>query len=275
MQHKLLAKKIAVLDIETPYITGDGIGAIDRIYCIAVVMIDKGVVGPAKLFTEYWTPYTDGSLMEAIALVNTADAMSFHNGIGFDLPVIRNVLQAELTPTPLDTLILSKIIFSKDELYEIDAKLDLPKELWGSYSLKAFGYRLGEEKIEFDEFDEGLTEQLATYCKQDTVVSADLTLFLLDRENYPIDAVVDIEHKAAAIIALQTDVGFYMDIAKARVLNTVLLKEKHELSRELLEIFSPKWLKDSPIKEYKKLSTIRKFIPTNQYVDPWKRMNNE
>ena len=264
--HDSLNKVMAVYDIETPYLTNDGISAIPNIYCIAVTIIDKGKILPTKLFTEYWVPYSDGSLLEAIAFINSADIAVAHNGMGFDIPVIQQVLGVDITVSHYDTLILSKIIFPKDELFSIDAQLNIPKELWASYSLKAFGHRLGNYKIQFEEFDTGLTQQMATYCIQDTNLTADLILFLLGKDNFPLQQVVEIEHQAAAIIAEQTSMGFYLDIDKARELNTALLKEKGEIARELAEEFKPKWLKDGPVKTYKKPSVVRKYLPDNNYT---------
>ena len=110
-----------------------------------------------------------------------------------------------------------------------------------------------------------MTEEMAIYCNQDVNLTSKLLLHLLSQENFPLEKVVTIEHQAAAIIAEQERYGFYIDIEKARALNTALLTEKLNLSTELLEIFHPKWLKDGPVKEYKKLSTVKKYLPNNHY----------
>ncbi|RKX82192.1 MAG: hypothetical protein DRP57_10390, partial [Spirochaetes bacterium] len=161
--------------------------------------------------------------------------------------------------------ILSKIIFSKDDLFSIDPKLGIDKDLWGGYSLKAFGQRLGDFKLDFSDFSE-MTKDMATYCNQDVDLTVQLLLFLLEKPNFPLEAVVDIEHKAATIIAEQTRFGFYIDIEKTRALNTKLLTEKLSLATELADIFSPKWLRDGPVKTYKKLSTTRKYLPDTTYI---------
>jgi len=257
---------MAVLDIETEFIGETGISGIQNIYCIAVVIIDKGFQQPAKLFTSHWTPYSDGSLMESILLINSADYMSFHNGIGFDVPVIERLLKIELTPIPYDTLILTKLIYSKDNLFGIDAQLDIPKDLWGSYSLKAFGMRLGVHKDTFMEFDEGLSEKMATYCKIDTEVSAALILHLMQQTSWPLETVIELEHAAASIIQKQEVYGFYLDVDKARKLNTELLSEKLTLATELATMFSPKFLKEGQVKTYKKKSIVRKFLPNDHYT---------
>ena len=124
---------------------------------------------------------------------------------------------------------------------------------------------MGDFKMDFNDFSR-LTEEMAVYCNQDVDLTAKLLLFLMEKENFPIEAVLDIEHKAAAIIAEQESYGFYIDIEMTRALNTKLLQEKGELARELSDIFSPKFLADGPVKSYKKLSKVKKYLPNNNYI---------
>jgi DNA polymerase-1 len=258
-------KTIAVWDIECDLIPST------EVYCngVSVISIDATgvatILNKSKIYTQYWTPYTNGSLLESIAIVNSCDFHCGHNIVGYDVPMVRKILGVEILPKPLDTLILSKIIFSKDELFAMDPQLKIDKDLWGGYSLKAFGQRMGDFKLDFSDFS-GLTEEMTIYGNQDVDLTAKLLLFLLAKDNFPIEAVVDIEHKAASIIELQTQFGFYLDITKARALNTKLLKEKLEIATELNKTFKPKWLKDGKMLCYKKKSIVKRFLPNPKYV---------
>jgi len=256
-------KRIGIFDLETDRIPTT------EIFCNGIAFIDidsKGntKITPSKAYTQYWTPYSNGSLMQTITQLNKCDYICGHNIIGFDCNELRKHLGVDITPKPLDTLIISKIIFSKDDLYAMDPQLGIDKDLYGSYSLKAFGQRLGDFKIDFNDFSK-LTEEMAIYCNQDVDLTTRLLLFLMEKNNFPIESVIDIEHKAASIIAEQTSNGFYIDIKMAKALNTKLLQEKGELARELSAIFSPKFLKDGPVKTYNKLSKIKKYLPNNNY----------
>jgi len=262
-------KTLAVYDIETPFLTEEGLKGIKDIYCISVATIYNDKITPAKVYTNKWTPYSQGSLIEACAIINNADYRIAHNGIGFDDQVIQNVLSMVPINLPLDTLILSKIMFSKDDLFSIDASLNISKDLWSSYSLKAFGERLGDAKIEYKEFDKGLTEELTIYCNQDVNLTARLFVFLKNHVNFPIEKVIKIEHKTAEIINQQIKMGFYLDIEKANKLNATLLKEKGDLFRKLTAIFSPKWLKDGQEKKYKKVLVTKKYLPNKNYKAVW------
>lgn len=257
-------KRIGVYDLETDYIPTT------QIFCNSVSIIDIDAFGnytvtPSRVFTKHWTSYTTGSLMEAIALLWTCDYICAHNLVAFDALEILKHQGITLPGKPLDTLILSKIIFSKDDFYGMDPQLGIDADLIGSYSLKTFGQRFGDFKIDYNDFSH-LSEEMTIYCNKDTDLAVKLLLFLLEKENFPIEAVVDIEHRAAKIIAEQTEFGFYLDIEKANALNTALLKEKGELSRELLDIFKPKFLKDGKVKVYAKPSTVRKYYPNANYI---------
>lgn len=259
----LQGKRIAVWDIEADLIPST------EVFCIAVSIIQDGVVlQKAKIFTQYWVPYSHGSLMEAVSIVNSCDYQSGHNTIGYDIPMIEKLLGGKILPPSLDTFIMAKIMYSKDDLFAMDAELGIDKDLWGGYSAKAFGQRMGDFKIDFKDFSK-LTEEMAIYCNQDTDLTARLLITLLDRKNMPLERVLNIEHRAATVIAEQTAFGFYIDIEMTKVLNTKLLKEKGEIARTLADIFSPKFLRDGQVKTYKKPSKMRKYVEDANYIAPW------
>jgi len=263
----LYNKTVAVFDLETDRIPTT------KIYMNGVALIKFNNIGEAtvihsEVYTTTWTKYTNGSLMQSLIPLIKADFICGHNVCGFDIPEILKHLGVQLKAPVLDTIILAKIMYSKDALFTIDAQLGLPKDLWGSYSLKAFGQRLGNDKLHFEDFDE-MTEDMAIYCNQDVNLTADLLLHLLAQDNFPLEQVVELEHKAAAIIAQQTAAGFYFDVDKATILNTELLREKGDIARKLAGIFKPKFLKDGPVKKYKKKLNTRIFIPNPTYKGAW------
>lgn len=259
-------KRLAVFDLETDFIPTT------LIYMNGVAFIDidnfgEVTITPSKTYTYKWAQYSNGSLLESMALLQDCDFLVGHNLIGFDIQQVRQHLGIALTTPVLDTLILSKIIFSKDELYAIDISLGILEIVdWTRpYALDAFGKRLGDNKIVFKEFDK-MTEEMQIYCDQDVNLTSNLLLFLLSKENFPLEAVITIEHQAATIIAEQERFGFYLDIEKTRELNTKLLTEKLSLATELSTIFHPKWLKDGKEKAYKKKSIVRKYLPNKNYI---------
>jgi hypothetical protein len=253
-------KTIAVFDIEADRIPST------KIYCISVLILKNNkIIDKVKAYTTYWTPYSNGSLFQAITAINNCDYNCGHNIVNYDIPAITRILNLNITSKPLDTLIIASIMYSYDDLYAIDTKLGIDSNLVGALSLKAFGQRLGSAKIEFEDFEK-LSEEMVIYCNQDVELTAKLLNLLLSRDNFPLEQVIEVEHQTARVVTEQTQQGFYLDIEKATALNTELLKEKLELSQALRKVFLPKFLKDGKEKTYKKLSKGRRFLPNTDYI---------
>ena len=70
---------------------------------------------------------------------STVDSFVFHNGLGFDVDVINRLVKADcINPfMVIDTLVLSRLI---------------DYGLKGAHSLKAWGKRLGDFKMDFNDF---------------------------------------------------------------------------------------------------------------------------
>lgn len=135
------------MDAETTAIDDlDGQRSITSIHSIAVASGDDDPL----VFTSQPTHYSDGALLEAVEMINNHKYMVGHNSSLFDRPVLESKLGVKLLPKDLDTLILSKLTFTKNMLFDIDRDLgwfepNSPnKGLLGSYSLEAFGARIAE-----------------------------------------------------------------------------------------------------------------------------------
>ena len=222
---------IVTFDIETtsiPKLVLD----IEKILCIAIKIDDN----PTKCYTYKPIANSDGDLSVVLDILNKADLIIGHNITKFDIPIIEKFL-GKITAPIVDTLIDAKLTYPKDILLGIDYKIpELPKALKGSYSLKAFGYRLGNYKLDYDDFTE-LNEDMVTYCKQDVEVTYALYRHLITRTTYPSKKVRELEYKVASIIFDQQEYGFYFDIDKARELATKLKFRQMNLEHALLKIF--------------------------------------
>lgn len=248
-------------DIETTLIPDDGnILKIDRIFCIGIAINDN----PVQVFTEPYLPHlSDGGLKAALFIINSSDLAIFHNGIKFDLPVLRNLLGQVTTPIH-DTLLLAKLVVTQDQLIAMDAGIaNMPKDLWGSYSLKAFGYRMGNNKGEFEDFS-ALTPEMLEYLRQDVIVTRDLYQILIEMENFPPDNVIELENQVAEITFQQERNGFYFDIDTAKELNTKFLFEKYSIDRNLKKQFKPQFVVDGPVKSTNKLIRRKVYIPSKE-----------
>lgn len=228
-----------IIDIETSPIenrTSD----IKEIYCIALKLNNHKTL----VFTETKQPFTDGTFKDFIRVLKSIDILVGHNIIKFDLPVLSNILGVNFNNQELvDTFILSKLMFSTEDLYSMDLSIpSMPSKLYGSASLKAFGYRLGENKIEYDDFSTGLNKEMVVYCKQDVKVTNALYKRLRTMDNYPREDVLKVETDFASIISKQENYGFYFDIQNARKLAVKLQFSKSNLEHKLQKEFPARFV---------------------------------
>ena len=118
------------------------------------------------------------SITTALSHLEVADVIVGHNVIGFDLPYIHH-LYPWFNPrgTVIDTLLLSRLYHPN--LLDIDKKnawKNMPTKLYGSHSLKAYGYRLGVYKGDFGETSDWKewSQEMQDYCVQDVKVTEKL-----------------------------------------------------------------------------------------------------
>ena len=123
-------------------------------------------------------PMGNHSLTTAINHLTVADTVVGHNILGFDLPLIKRLYPFfEYPPIVVDTLLLSRLYHPN--LLDIDKKQewkDMPTKLYGSHSLKAYGYRLGLHKGDFGEDTDWKewSQEMQDYCVQDVKVTEKL-----------------------------------------------------------------------------------------------------
>lgn len=207
-------------------------------------------------------------------LIDMGLKVAAHNGIKYDVPVIQKLHPGFYMPADqmADTLTLSRLTWP--DIKESDKVLlkrkVLPGKLWGSHSLKAWGYRLGILKGEYGEQEnawEKFTPEMLTYCEQDVMV----TLKLLEtiEKKQPSAASVWLEHMVAWLIAKQERNGFPFSDEKARALYMKLVKVRTEIENRLRDWFPP-WrieLPDFIPKVNNKKSGYVKGVPVKKWKD--------
>lgn len=257
---------IAIIDIETDNIK-DLISSVSKIHCIVIsygdgtypyLNLDKFTT---QVFSDNKTLKPDGTLSEALELLQQADTIVGHNIISFDLPVINRLLGKVEPKQVLDTLILSKLLIPKQELYDIDTNTG---PLKGRYSIKAFGKRFNFDKLDYKEFDK-ITPEIIPYCIRDVdICKCILTWLATTYKDRWIDQVVEIEHKVAEIIAIQEENGFSFDIKGAKKLRLQLLNEKMSIETEIQAIFKPIFVPKGKVVVPKNSRRVR--LPDGRYA---------
>jgi DNA polymerase I len=211
-----------ILDIETNTTH-------DKIWCVVTRDIETNEV---KVWTEA------SGLQKYLEI---CDLIIMHNGISFDAPVLRKNWKVSMKLSQVyDTLVTGRL---------------LNPSLTGGHSLQAWGERLGFPKTDFNEFDNGISQAMITYCIQDTLVTQKLYEYLVtELNNQGFDKrSIDLEHKVQAIICKQEQNGFKLDQQGAIILLSELKSKLSNLEDELQSVFPTKTTERYSEKTGKKL----------------------
>lgn len=200
----------------------------------------------------------------------------FHNGIRFDAPCLKKLMGSRFLFDPrdcvIDTLVLARLIYAniKDTDIGLMKSGRLPKKLYGSHSLKAYGYRMGELKGTYGEQEDAwdkFTPEMYEYNKQDVVVTLKLFKKLMAK-GYPLKA-IQLEHDIAWVMAKQERNGFVFDKDAAVKLYADLSAKRQELYDDLVsEVGS--WTVYKGDKIYKRDNAkkgIKAGVPYPQYEE--------
>ena len=193
--------RVVFIDIET-----DSIDA-TQIYC-AVTLENS-------MFTE-WT--TSEGLQEYLGNA----VVVAHNGLSFDFPVLAKLWGIRLKMENMrDTLTLSM--------------MDNPARD-GGHSLKAWGQRLGCEKIEFDDFST-YTPEMLEYCKQDVLLCSKVYHLLETSMSKFSEKSISDEHRMRIVADRISNNGFELDKDKAVKLYNDLVLEQEQIEQECRNLF--------------------------------------
>lgn len=222
-----------IFDIETNGFLRD----MSKIHCIVTKDTETGRVSQYRSGFPY-------ELEEGLGDIESGKIIVGHNIINYDIPALHKIYQG-FNPSKdkvVDTLVLSRLIFSNlrdTDGANIESGL-LPSKLWGSHSLKAWGYRLGilkgdlgESEDRFDVF----TQEMLDYCTQDVEVTEALYNMLMSKK-YSQEA-IDIEHKVAWICSQMERNGWPFDKDGAVKLYSELVQKRAEILKSMQETFEP------------------------------------
>jgi len=194
---------------------------------------------------------------EAIDFMDKAETLIGHNLIDYDLRVIKKLYDYTYKGEVIDTLVYSRTIWP--DVKEIDFKLHkrgyIPQKLIGSHSLKAWGYRLGELKGDFNNGSESFaayTPEMLNYCIQDTAVTEKLYRKIVEK-NFSQPA-LDLEAELHTLLLAQEEQGFDFDVKAAQSLYSKLAQRKADIEAALQDTFEPTVIE---------LKTKTKTIPFN------------
>ena len=165
--------------------------------------------------------------MQLEQYVHGAEVIVGHNIVNFDAPKIKELWRLNIPDYKMrDTLLMSRLWNPR---------------LSGGHSLGAWGERLGYAKIDFDDYDGGLTQEMIKYCKQDVSLTVRLEEYLttaLKKDKFS-EECIKLEHQVALITSQQEINGFKLDMVRANELLTNLMGRMNAIEREVQTIFPP------------------------------------
>lgn len=257
------APRACISDLET-----DGfLESVTKIHCAVIVDIQTGEA-------RGYRPHEIGQYLEDLA---TYDLVWGHNWIKFDEAVLHKLYPSAKLPKGMDTMVLSRLIHpdikSTDFIrarawreyaefqeslteWEVDNQdepeadersrpqwhqpvpLPFPTKLIGSYSLAAWGYRMGEHKGDYDKGFDTFNEEMFDYMMQDGAVT--LLLYQKLMAHKPSPQSLELEHRIARLCAQIETNGFPFNEPAAVLLLGRLQDEREAIRRSLLGLF-PNW----------------------------------
>lgn len=182
-------------------------------------------------------------IAHTVGLVETADVIVGHNIIGYDIPVLEKLFPGwSPQGKVLDTLVLSRLAYPDLQVIDFTRPSSgLPRKLYGSHSLKAWGFRLGVLKGEYGDTAgawDAWSPEMDEYCKQDIEVTRKLMLHLSELDiSLP---ALDLELDLQDIISAQERHGFLFNIPEAQKLTAELSDRRDTLLSDLQDTFPPK-----------------------------------
>jgi hypothetical protein len=224
MKPNSVSEKFYVFDLES-----DGLyDKVTKIHCIVIYDITG----------QQTFSYGPDRIAAAIDHLATADVLIGHNILFYDLPVLQKLHSFDCKSRIIDTLICTRLIWPKEKLYELDTEQypQVPANQRGAASLKTWGWRLADHKIDFKDFSE-YSQEMLDYCIQDVAVTTKLWEHIA-RQNYP-EPALKLEHEFALAINRQIRAGVPFDVDAALDLVDDLRAKEAELEPQLKEIFPP------------------------------------
>jgi len=177
--------------------------------------------------------YSDG-----FAILDEADILLAHNGIGYDYPVLEKLDGWKpRVEAKWDTQVLAEHRFTdqKDRDFALFRKGKLPGKLIGVHSLEAWGLRLGYHKIEYTGGWEEWDEEMQVYCEGDVGVLCHLWRYVHDHGF--IEEAVRTEMRLAEYLHHQQFYGFPFNQQKAEAFSVQLENDLIPLKKVLREFF--------------------------------------
>ncbi len=175
----------------------------------------------------------------------------FHNGIGYDVPVMEKLLGTDFSNTQIeDTMIMSQLTDPRRE---------------GGHSLASWGERLKFEKGDYTDWTH-YTEEMLDYCVRDVEVTTKLYKHLANEVSSHGREALELEYATKVHCSAQEKYGWYYDRRKALELLYDINEELRKAEDKVHSVFEPLpvWKKAAKLKSKFKADGTRTLAYTKQ-----------
>jgi len=187
----------------------------DTIHCAVFKDVDTGKV------------YRLTKKESIIRMLEKCTYLIMHNGVGYDIPLIKKVYGYEYKGKILDTVLMSREVYKNKKVPE-QMKEDCKaagKKLSGPHSLAAWGYRLERGKVEHEDWSV-FSDEMMHRCVEDVEITHLLYRVLMglepkfkllnkpwNKEEFPSKALW-LTHNFMRVISRQEKHGWKLDIGR-------------------------------------------------------------
>jgi DNA polymerase I-like protein with 3'-5' exonuclease and polymerase domains len=102
-------------------------------------------------------------IKEMLEYLDTVDVLIFHNGLGYDFPLLKRLYKWEFKGKKVDTLVMSRLFDPKRQVPFLCPNKKAP------HSIEAWGYRVGRGKPEHNDW-ENFSEDMLHRCTEDVEI---------------------------------------------------------------------------------------------------------
>lgn len=154
-----------ILDLETdslmPYCT--------KIHCAVGYHIEK----------NEWHYFTPKNIHELSEFLDTQDSISMHNGIGFDLKVLKKIFNYEYKGKYRDTLMMSRVLWPDLSFVVYKNEKGEEKKAKNPHSIESWGLRFEIQKPEHEDWSR-FSDDMLYRCQEDVKIQTRLYLHCLE-----------------------------------------------------------------------------------------------
>jgi len=192
------------------------------VWCIVSKDIDTG-----HIYTSVHNGTGNMQMDEHLELLASAEKVVFHNGFGYDRPVLKKLHGLDLRVNQVeDTFVLSSLFYPDRQIPKGCSK--------GAHSLQAWGIRFNLYKGDHTEFDK-YSPAMLDYCVRDVEITEKVYERLLkDRREHDWEKAIKLEYLMASIQSEQEIHGVVFDHEKAYGLVEELTEEIVKIEEEVL-----------------------------------------